>query len=297
MTYELSDNRYGKSRVRLVTVRRGADPAEPGRHDLRDLTVDVALEGEFGPAHVAGDNSLLVATDTMKNTVYAFAKDHLAYAPEAFGLVLARHFGAYPQVSRAAVTVRQHAWSRIATPAGEAPDAFVRSGAATRIAIVSATRASGGGEIETAVEAGVEDLIVMKTTKSAFVGFERDRYTTLPDADDRIMASKVSATWAYEPETGANEPFDFDAAHERAVERLLTTFAEHVSLSVQASIWIMATAMLEADPAIMWVRMILPNLHHWTVDLSAFGLENRGEVFVATAEPHGLIDATVRRGG
>src|SRR5919112_6099431 len=129
MTYELGDNRYGKSRVRLVTVRRGGDDRDPERHDLRDLTVDVALEGDFDAAHVAGDNTLVVATDTMKNTVYALAKDHLADAPEAFGLVLARHFGAYPQVGRAIVTLRRHAWSRIGTPAGEAGDAFVRSGA------------------------------------------------------------------------------------------------------------------------------------------------------------------------
>src|ERR671920_943696 len=113
MTYELGDNRYGKSRVRLVTVRRGGDDRDPERHDLRDLTVDVALEGDFDAAHVSGDNSLVVATDTMKNTVYAFAKDHLADAPEAFGLALARHFAAYRQVSRAMITVRQHGWSRI----------------------------------------------------------------------------------------------------------------------------------------------------------------------------------------
>jgi urate oxidase len=285
MTYELGDNRYGKSRIRLVTVRR-----EGSGHDLRDLTVDVSLEGDFASAHVAGDNAKVVATDTMKNTVYAMAAGGLVGAPETFGLAVARHFGAYPQVERATVTTREHDWARIETPAGAAPDAFLRSGRATRLATVSTGRAG------TSVEAGIEDLTVLKTTKSAFVGFERDRYTTLRDAEDRIMATRITATWGYEPGT-VDDTFDFDAAHDRAVDRLLATFAEHTSPSVQTSIWIMAGAMLDADPAIAWVRMILPNLHHWSVDLAPFGLENRGEVFVATTEPHGLIDATVHRRG
>jgi urate oxidase len=284
MTYELGDNRYGKSRIRLVTVDRAA----AGGHDLRDLTVDVALEGDFEAAHVAGDNRAVIATDTMKNTVYAFGKDHLAGAPETLGLALARHFAGYEQCHRAAITIRQHGWDRIETDGRPSPDAFVRSGRFTRTASISVS-----GDT-TAIEAGVEDLTVLKTTKSAFVGFDRDRYTTLAEADDRIMATKVAATWGYGPAATA-EAFDFDAAHARAVERLLATLAEHVSPSVQTSIWIMATAILDADPDIEWVRMILPNLHHWTVDLAPFGMENRGEVFVATTEPHGLIDATVRR--
>jgi urate oxidase len=196
-------------------------------------------------------------------------------------------------VSLAGVSVRQHGWQRIATPAGEADDAFVRTGGATRTATITA----GGDGTTPVVEAGVEDLIVLKTTRSAFVGFERDALTTLPDADDRIMATKVTATWGYDPDASAATGFDFDAAHATAVERLLATFAEHQSPSVQASIWIMASAMLDAVPEIEWVRMVLPNLHHWQVDLKPFGLENRGEVFVATTEPHGLIDATVRRRG
>jgi len=285
MTYELGDNRYGKSQIRLVTVRRRGE-----HHDLRDLTVDVALEGDFAAAHVAGENARVIATDTMKNTVYALAKDHPVGPPEVFGLVVARYFAAAPQVSRAVVTLREHGWARIETPAGAAPDAFVRSGPATRLATVAV--AGHGGE--TSIEAGVEDLTVLKTTKSGFVGFERDACTTLAETGDRIIATKGTATWAYGPPATARG-FDFDAAHARALERLLTTFAEHVSPSVQTSIWIIATAILDADPAIEWVRMVLPNLHHWSVDLAPFGLENRGEVFVATSEPHGLIDATVKR--
>ncbi len=283
--YELGANRYGKSRIRLVTVDRRTE-----RHDLRDLTVDVSLEGDFTAAHVDGDNANVVATDTMKNTVYAFARDQPTGPPEVFGLAIARHFAAYPQVDRAVVTLRQHGWARIPLAGGGAPDAFTRSGDLTRVAMVAASPSGAS------VEAGIEDMTVMKTTRSAFVGFERDAYTTLPEATDRIMATKITALWGY-GETAAEPGFDFDAAFDRARATLLTVLAEHFSPSVQTSIWIMATAMLEAEPSMDWVRMVLPNLHHWTVNLEPFGRDNPGMVYVSTTEPHGLIDATVRRSG
>ena len=283
--FELGANRYGKSRIRLVTVARDGD-----RHELRDLTVDVALEGDFTAAHVDGDNANLVATDTMKNTVYAFARDRPAGSAEAFGLDLARHFAAHPTVDRATVSIRAHGWDRAPTGAGPAPDAFVRSGTYTRLAVVVA--APGGAS----VEAGIEDLTLMKTTKSAFSGFDRDRYTTLAETDDRLMATKVTALWGY-GETAAEPGFDHDATFARTRDTLLRVFAEHFSPSVQTSIWLMATAMLDVEPSIDWVRMVLPNLHHWTVDLAPFGLDNPQMVYVATTEPHGLIDATVRRAG
>jgi urate oxidase len=283
--YELGDNRYGKSGIRLVTVRRG-----PDRHDLRDLTVAIALEGDFDAAHTAGDNANLVATDTMKNTVYAFARDLLARSPEAFGLELARHFAGYPAVDRAIVDIEEYGWSRVETAAGGAPDAFVRAGYVVRLAHVEAAHS---GSVE--VEAGVDGLTVMKTTKSAFSGFDRDRYTTLPEVDDRLMATKLRATWGYRGDLAANPASDFDAAWTSTRAALRQSLADHFSPSVQASIWIMGTAMMDAEPSIDWVRMVLPNLHHWKVDLAPFGLDNPGEVFVSTTEPHGLIDATVRR--
>ena len=284
--YELGENRYGKSRIRLVTVRRG-----PERHDLRDLTVAVALEGDFDEVHSRGDNAGVIATDTMKNTVYAFARERLTGSPEAFGLDLARHFAAYEVVSRAIIDIEEHRWLRIPGEGGvEAPDAFVRAGDLTRLARVAVGEA---GAVE--VEAGVGDLTVMKTTKSAFTGFDRDRYTTLPEVDDRLMATKLRATWGYAGELAVGGSFDFDATWDRSRLALRQSLAEHFSPSVQASIWIMSTAIMDAEPSIDWVRMVLPNLHHWQVDLSPFGLDNPGEVFVSTSEPHGLIDATVHR--
>jgi urate oxidase len=283
--YELGENRYGKSRIRLVTVRR-----DPDRHHLRDLTVAIALEGDFDAAHTAGDNAHLVATDTMKNTVYAFARDRLTGSLEAFALDLGRHFASYSVVDRAIVDIVEHQWRRVRTRDGEAPDAFLRLGQHSRLASVSVDRA---GIVE--IVAGIDEMTVMKTTKSAFTGFDRDRYTTLSEVDDRLMATRVRATWGYRADLVAAGAIDFDTAWKRSTVVLMESLAEHFSPSVQASIWIMATAMMDAEPSIDWVRMVLPNLHHWRVDLAPFGLDNPGEVFVATTEPHGLIDATVRR--
>lgn len=277
----LGDNRYGKQAIRLVRVVRGTE-----HHEVRDLTLGVTLEGDFGPAHTDGDNSLVIATDTMKNTAYALAADHLTGAIETFGTLLATHFLGSPQVRRASVAIREHGWQPIVGPGGAYPSAFLRAGGSTRTTAVTAS-AEG-----TAVESGVEDLIVMKTAGSAFSGFDRDRFTTLPETEDRIMATKVTATWRY-----AGPVRDWDASHAAITSTLLETFAEHHSESVQHSIWVIGTAMLDRHPEIDDVHMTLPNLHHWAVDLTPFGGTNRGEIFVATTEPHGLIEATVRRSG
>ena len=277
---ELGANRYGKAAIRLVRVVRG-----PGPHRIRDLTVAVALEGDFAAAHTDGDNAQVVATDTMKNTVYAFAKDHLDGSLEAFGRALADHFLEFGQVDRATISIREHAWGSIATGAGPAPDAFLRGGVGTRVATIAADL---GG---CTVEAGVEDLVVMKTARSGFSGFPRDRYTTLPDVDDRIMATKITAIWRY-----GSPDFAADELHAAVQATLLEVFADHDSPSVQTSVWLMARAILERHEEVAEVRMALPNLHHWLVDLTPFGLTNDNEVFVATTEPHGLIEASVRRG-
>jgi urate oxidase len=277
---ELSADRYGKAAIRIVRVGRDETP-----HRLRDLTVAVALEGDFAAAHTDGDNSMVVATDTMKNTAYAFAAEHLTDSIEAYATVLARHFLDFEQVDRASVNVREHAWHPIDVAGEPAPDAFLRSGEGTRVASVSVTHGDVG------VEAGIEDLIVMKTTRSAFSGFPRDRYTTLAETDDRLMATKITAIWRYGP-----SDIDYDATWIAVRRTLLEVFADHDSPSVQTSIWIMAKAMLERHEELDEVRMVLPNLHHWTADLSPFGMTNDKLVYVATTEPHGLIEATVRRG-
>jgi urate oxidase len=276
---ELSANRYGKAAIRIVRVGRETTP-----HRLRDITVAVALEGDFTAAHTDGDNTLVVATDTMKNTAYAYAAEHLTGSIEAYGMALGTHFLDYDQVDRAIVNVREHTWRSIAPGGRPTEGAFVRSAEGTRVATVAV------GRDRTVIEGGIEDLVVMKTTRSAFLGFPRDRYTTLAETDDRLMATKLTVIWTY----GAHD-LDFDATWTAVRETLLEVFADHDSPSVQTSIWIMAKAMLERHAELDEVRMVLPNLHHWTVDLEQFGIPNDRLVYISTTEPHGLIEATVRR--
>lgn len=277
---ELSANRYGKAAIRLVKVSRGPDGDR-----LRDLTVAIALEGDFAAAHTDGDNSLVIATDTMKNTAYAYAKTHLDGSLEDYGRALAEHFLEASQVDVATVNIKGHHWRHIEVAGTLAPDAFVRGGEGTRVATITAGRSG------TSVEAGVEDLVVMKTTRSGFSGFPRDQYTTLPETDDRLMATKVTAIWRY-----GSPGLDYDDVFTAVRTTLLEVFADHDSPSVQTSIWIMATAILDRHQEVDEVRMVLPNLHHWLVDLRPFGLENDREIYTPTTEPHGLIEATVRRG-
>jgi urate oxidase len=227
----------------------------------------------------------------MKNTTYALANGGLTGSIEAFGRQLAAHFLDFEQVSRSTVSIREHGWRPIDTSSGPATDAFVRGGEGTRTAQLAATAD------EISVESGIDDLIVMKTTKSAFEGFPRDRYTTLPEASDRLMATKISATWGYAAAAANDAGIDFDRAFETVRSTLLDSFATHFSPSVQNSVWIMGSAILEAVPDVDWVHMALPNLHHWLVDLSPFEMTNDRELYIATTEPHGLIEATVRRAG
>ena len=277
---ELGANRYGKSAIRLLKVVR-----RPDGHRVRDLTVAIALEGEFTASYVDGDNTNVVATDTMKNTVYAKAREHLTGSIESFGVVLASHFLEAAQVERVIVSIDEHRWA----PIGDAPDAFTRDRSSTRTAVVDARRDG------TAIDAGVADLTVLKTAKSAFSGFPRDDFTTLPETEDRLLATRLTASWRYDP-NGLTLPVDFDALFVAVNETMLDVFAEHQSVSVQASIWIIGKAIIERHAEVAEITMTMPNLHHWLADLSPFGQTNDREIFIPTTEPHGLIQATVRRG-
>ena len=276
MTAELGPNRYGKSAIRLVRVDRSDDGDR-----VRDLTVAIALEGDFAASYVDGDNSLVVATDTMKNTAYALAAEHLTGAIETYAAALGRHFLEDSQVSTVTVSIDEFAWR----PIGSAPDAFTRDRTSTRTCVVAMWRDG------LTVDAGIADLVVMKTSKSAFSGFPRDEYTTLAETDDRLLATKVSAVWRYLDGVSV----DYDASFEAVSRTLLEVFAEHFSVSVQASIWIIGQAIVERHPEVAEITMTLPNLHHWLADIERFGIANDRQVYVSTTEPHGLIQATVRR--
>ena len=271
-------HRYGKSRVRLVKIRRSTTA-----HEIVDVTIDVLLEGDFARVFVDGDNRSCLATDTMKNTIYALARRDPLAQVEAFGMRLADHFAGKDAVSNVRIAAVEQPWSRLSVAGRPHPHAFVQSGAEQWTAVV--TRDAGGAR----VTAGIANLVVLKTTDSAFSGFPRDEFTTLPATDDRILATAVTAAWTYRAGTT-----DF-AARERVRQALVETFAAHMSRSVQHTLYAMGEAALAAVADVTEITLSMPNRHHLLVDLTPFGLDNPNEIFVATTEPYGLIEATIRR--
>jgi urate oxidase len=269
MSVRLGLNQYGKAETHVVRVYRDEEP-----HTLRDLLVSVALSGELDAVHLRGDNAAVLATDSQKNTVYAFAKQAPIGTPEEFALRLGQHFlgGA---ITRARVQVAEVQWSRLSG------HAFVQSGREQRIATVIC-------EADAAwIVSGLSDLVVLKTTDSEFHGFPRDRYTTLDETTDRVLATAVSARWRHAG----------DASFPDARGALVETFAAHHSLSLQQTLYAMGSALLSACPSAHEVRLSMPNQHHFAVDLSPFGLENPNEVFHAADRPYGLIEGAVVRDG
>jgi urate oxidase len=274
----LSWNRYGKSRIRLVKVRRAG-----GVHDIVDLTVDVQLEGAFEPVYVDGDNTPCLATDTMKNTVYAMARTDPIEHAEVFAQRLAEHFSGKPSVEHARISIVEQRWDRLAANGRPHPHAFVQAGDEHWTAVV--TREAGAVR----VVSGLAHLVVLKTAESAFSGFPRDAFTTLPDTDDRLLATSITASWTYREGTT-----DF-GVRDRIRAALLETFAAHRSRSVQHTLYAMGEAALAAAADATEITLTLPNRHHLPVDLAPFGLDNPNEIFVATDQPYGVIEATIKR--
>jgi urate oxidase len=281
MSAVLTQHAYGKSRVRLTKILRHA-----GRHELKELCVAVQLTGDVGASYTHGDNSRIVATDAMKNTVYVLAKDHPLTDIESFGEALAGHFlRTYPHVATATVTINEQPWQRIVINGKEHPHAFVGGSGERRTCTVTLTRQ------EQRVESGFEELALLKTTDSAFTGFLRDSYTTLPEAEDRIFATLLTATWFHD-----KSPDDWNHCYQLIRQTLVEVFAGHKSLSVQHTLHAMGAAALEACSSIRQINLQMPNRHHLLVNLQPFGLSNHNEVFVPTDEPFGLISATLTRG-
>jgi urate oxidase len=274
-------NNYGKSRVRLVKVARDST-----RHELQSLTIDIALEGEFDAIHTQGDNSLCLPTDTMKNTVYALAGETREIESiEAFGRRLASHFlENCAHVRQATIDISEHAWRRMKFDGVDHDHSFVRGSKEERTAKITASREN------VTVESGVEDLVVLKTTRSGFAGFIKDEYTTLPETTDRIFATAIKAGWRYAEADSATDNV-FSAIR----RRILEIFAGHDSLSVQHTLYAMGEAVLNEFDEIDEISFSLPNIHCIPVDMTKFSQPNENRIFVPTDEPHGLIEARLAR--
>jgi urate oxidase len=282
----LGQNQYGKAENRVVRITR-----DGATHHIKDLNVSVSLSGDMDEVHYSGSNANVLPTDTTKNTVYAFAKEHGIESAEQFGIHLARHFVTSQEPIRTArIRIEEYAWERIEVP-GEARHSFVRKGQETRLTQIT----YDGSSWE--VVSGLKDLTVLNSTDSEFWGYVKDKYTTLPEAYDRILATEVSGRWRFNWTDDAQDTPDWDTSYEETRRHMLRAFAETYSLSLQQTLYQMGSRIIDNRDEIDEVRFSLPNKHHFLVDLKPFGLKNDNEVYIAADRPYGLIEATVLRDG
>jgi urate oxidase len=284
MAIRLGANQYGKAESRVVRIYR-----DTPRHQIRDLNVSSALRGRFEDAHTIGDQRDVLPTDTQKNTAFAFAKEKGVGAIEDFALTLGGHFiDASPAADGARIEIEEYAWERIPVD-GEGHDhSFVRSGSGVRTTVVNVE--GRGDERKAYVVSGIRDLVVLKSTGSEFHGFLKDKYTTLQETNDRILATSLVARWRYD-----HTDVDWDKSYAEIKGLLLEQFARIHSLALQQTLYGMGEAVLQQHPEVAEIKFSAPNKHHFLVDLSPFGVENPGEVFIAADRPYGLIEATVVR--
>lgn len=277
----LGENRYGKSRVRLSRITRNGD-----QHDFNEWTVQVLLHGDFEASFTAADNSKILPTDTMKNTVYHIARQSNAANIEDYSKQLGDYLlSNNPQVSRVSVEVTEKSWQRMSC--SEAPELTTFKLGGPEKQTVCATREPNH---PWSITSGIDGLTILKTTKSAFTGYLQDKLTTLKPATDRIFGTCASVQWDY-----ADDAPDYAAVRRRVLDAVLKEFAAHNSMSVQHTLFDMGSAALSAAPEIARITLTMPNLHHLLADLSAFGQDNPNHIFVPIDEPHGSIEATIER--
>jgi urate oxidase len=283
MAIVLGPNQYGKAETRVVRVYRDTE-----RHEIRDLNVSTLLRGDFADAHARGDQADVLPTDSQKNTCFAYAKEKGVGEIEDYALDLARHFVSdIGPVSAARIDVEEYRWERISVAGQPHPHAFARASDEVRTTAVTATAGDRAWVIS-----GLDGLVVMKTTGSEFSGFLKDRYTTLAETSDRILATSLTSRWRYR---GWPPAAGWAQAHAQVRQILLERFAEVHSLALQQSLWEMGQAVLKARDDVAEIRMSAPNRHHFLADLAPFGLDNPGEVFHAADRPYGLIQCAVQR--
>jgi urate oxidase len=277
---KLIQHNYGKAKVRVLKVFRAGKI-----HSIKELDVQVMLQGDFGASYTEADNRLVVATDSVKNTINILAKQKLGFEMEAFGILLGEHFlKTYRHVSQVEVSLIEHCWDRISVGGKPHAHSFLEKSAAKPFAKLICTRKAS------IVESGIEELFVLKSTGSGFENFLHDHFTTLPETDDRICATKIKATWTF-----AKAPKSYAMTNERILNTLLAVFAENYSPSVQVTLFQMGEAALKAVKEISKIHIEMPNQHCMLINLKPFGLENKNELFVPTDEPHGQIEGTIAR--
>ncbi len=289
MSIVLGPHQYGKAENRVVRIYRDSP-----RHEIHDINVSTALRGAFDDAHLVGDQSSVLPTDTQKQTAYSYAKEKGLISIEPYGLELARHFVSDVEpVTGARIEIEEYAWDRAIVDGTEHDYTFVRRGQEVRTAAIT-VEGKGSAQQEWVV-GGFKDLVLLKTTGSEFHDFLGDSYTILQPTSDRIMATSLVAKWRFITPADGWDGFDWEGTYIGIKQIMVSVFATLHSLALQQTLYEMGKAVLEAFPVLAEIRMSAPNKHHFLYDLSPFGVENDNEVFHADDRPYGLIQASVQR--
>lgn len=276
----LQTNRYGKAKVRVFKKIK-----KDGLHVPKELDVKTVLEGGFGDSYTKDDNRKVIATDSIKNTTNVVAYNQLGTETEPFALVLCEHYlKKYSHVTSVHVETLERVWERQIVEGKPSGTNFVSSGKGIPWTQTVATRDS----IETA--SGIRELVLLKTSGSAWEDFLRDDLATLPDANDRLLATSLTARWVYQ-----KAPASYATANANIIQAMLEAFSTRFSPSVQSTQYHMGEAALNACPEIIQISLTMPNLHYLVIDLTPFNIQNDKELFVPTDAPQGWIEATVAR--
>jgi urate oxidase len=281
MSVRLAENSYGESNIRLLRLAR-----QEGRHDVKDLTLTIRFDGDFEAAHAKGDNRKIVSGDTVKNTVYALARQHSMETAEDFALHLIEHFLTYnPQIATVRVETAENVWARLPHGGKPHPSAFARAGGERRTASLAGTRET------TSIRSGVDGLVVMKTSDATFDDFLREPYTTLTADSNRILGAVIQADWLYAKE----EDMEFGPVWHGVRQMLVEVFAEHKSKSLQHTLYAMGEAVLNNFNNVEEIHLSSPEKHLNLVDLTPLGMDNPGTVFLPLDAPSGTADATLKK--
>eukprot|EP01112_Ceratiomyxa_fruticulosa_P002526 TRINITY_DN1265_c0_g1_i1.p1 TRINITY_DN1265_c0_g1~~TRINITY_DN1265_c0_g1_i1.p1 ORF type:complete len:308 (+),score=63.21 TRINITY_DN1265_c0_g1_i1:133-1056(+) len=296
----LTSHRYGKAKVRVLKAVK-----TPGKHEVYDINAKVLVSGNpIIPAYTTGDNSLVVPTDTIKNTCYILAEKHTFTSIEEFAIILGRHFiETYAHIEKVNVELVQNIWERIKVGGTVPHEHSFKKCLENRFTRLEVVRAPGGLKVES-FKSGVNDLLILKTTGSGFEKFHTDKYTTLKDTNDRIFATSVLAEWTFSPfvyssianKTG--DKFDYNEVFNKVVAANLDIFATEYSKSVQETLYNIGCRALDQNKILDTIHLSMPNKHAFGFDMSRFhslGVKNTNTVFQPVEEPSGLIEGTISR--
>ncbi|CAN1258492.1 Uricase-2 isozyme 1 [Linum perenne] len=264
------EQKHGKSRVRVARVWRSSTG---GVQSVVEWSVNISLYSDCISAYVRDDNSDIVATDTMKNTVYVKAKEcSEQLSAEEFAILLAKHFTSfYPQVTSAVVKIVEKPWERVNLNGQPHEHGFKLGN--EKHTVEAVVKKSGGLQLTS----GIEGLSVLKTTQSGFEGFVRDKYTALPETRERMLATEVTAAWRYSYDSVSSvpqKPLYFNDRYADVKDVVLNNFfgppkGGVYSASVQRTLFQIAKAVLIRFPDISSIQLKMPNIHFLPVNISS----------------------------